>query len=64
LLEEVQEKDKLKDEALQQAGFTIMRFTDNEVLNHIDQVRRNIASWIEEGNFPPPNPRQRGTTNQ
>ena len=61
LLEEVQEKDKLKDKILQEAGFTILRYTNDEVLHHIDQLRWNIESWIEEGNFPPPSPRLRGT---
>jgi len=61
LLEDVQEKDKLKDKILQEAGFTILRYTNDEVLHQIDQVRWNIEAWIEEGNFPPSNPRLRGT---
>ena len=61
LLEEVQEKDKLKNKLLQEAGFTVLRYTNDEVLHHIDQVRWNIESWIEEGDFPPPNPRLRWT---
>jgi very-short-patch-repair endonuclease len=61
LLEEVQEKDKLKDKILQEVGFTILRYTNDEVLHHIEQVTWNIESWIEESDFPSPNPRLRRT---
>lgn len=59
--DDVMEKDKQKQSALENAGFTVMRFSDNEVLNQIGNVRRRIEFWIEENNFPPPSPRQRGT---
>ncbi|MFN8288204.1 MAG: endonuclease domain-containing protein [Chitinophagales bacterium] len=51
--EEVIEKDKRKELALQEAGFTVLRFTDAEVLNQIESVRNTIANWIEQGNFRP-----------
>ena len=51
--EDVIERDKQKELALQQAGFTLMRFTDKEVLNEINGVRNAIALWIERRNFPP-----------
>jgi very-short-patch-repair endonuclease len=57
--DEVIEKDAVKQEALEKAGFTVMRFTDDEVLHHIDQVRQRIEYWIEDGGFPPA-PMRRG----
>jgi very-short-patch-repair endonuclease len=40
-------RDEQKEITLKNSGFTILRFTDNEVLNNIDQVSFSIASWIE-----------------
>jgi len=51
--DEVIEKDAVKQEALEKAGFTVMRFTDDEVLHHINEVRQRIEYWIEDGGFPP-----------
>ncbi len=51
--EDVIERDKQKELALQHAGFTVMRFTDKEVLNGIESVRNAIALWIERGDLPP-----------
>ena len=51
--EDVIERDKQKELALQHAGFTVMRFTDKEVLNGIEGVRNAIALWIERGDLPP-----------
>lgn len=53
LYDEVLEKDALKQAALEKAGFTVMRFTDDEVLHHINEVRLRIECWIEDGGFPP-----------
>ena len=61
--DETVEKDNEKQKLLEQAGFTLMRFTDTEVLNDIGNVRRRLEFWIEENKFPPPSPRQRGTNN-
>ncbi|MFH1563492.1 MAG: DUF559 domain-containing protein, partial [Nitrospirota bacterium] len=50
---------------LEKAGFTVIRFMDEEILNDIETVRRAIEITIEEietrGNLHPPTPRQRGT---
>src|ERR1700722_4952006 len=43
LLEEVIEKDKIRQKALEDAGFTVIRFTDNEVLTQIKRVRQVIS---------------------
>src|ERR1043165_4559252 len=33
---------------LQLAGFTVLHFTDEEVLNNLTQVQEKILGWIEE----------------
>lgn len=59
--EEAVEKDIARQKALGKAGFTVLRFTDEEVLTAIDRVYNKIASWIENNaTVPPPDPRQRG----
>lgn len=61
LFEETLEKDKKKQNALEEAGFTVMRFTDDEVLKHITQVKQNIWDKIEElETTPPPAPSSGG----
>jgi len=46
--EEVGMKDFSRSKCLQDAGFTIVRFEDNDVLNNIDEVRREIFRYVEE----------------
>jgi very-short-patch-repair endonuclease len=46
--DEEKKKDEEKDKILQLAGFTILRFTDEEVLNNLSQVQEKIMKWIEE----------------
>ena len=38
----------IRQHKLEEAGFTIIRFQDNEVLKEIEFVRRNIEITIEE----------------
>lgn len=47
LREDVQKKDKLREIALENIGFTVLRFTNLEVLHHIHEVKRDIEEWIE-----------------
>ena len=47
LLDEVIEKDKRKQNDLEKAGFTILRFRDEEVLKNINGVRQAIGDVIE-----------------
>lgn len=55
------ERDRIKQQELEKIGFTVLRFTDDEVLSAINSVRESIISWIEgQVEIPPPNPRQRG----
>jgi very-short-patch-repair endonuclease len=46
--DEAKKRDEEKDKVLQLAGFTILRFTDEEVLNNLTQVEEKIVKWIEE----------------
>lgn len=52
--EERYEKDKQRDLILQRAGFTILRFSDWEVLNRIADVATIIGEWIELNAKTPP----------
>jgi len=47
LWDETTAKDRHKDEALAEAGFTVMRFTDKEVLRDRKAVVQRIEWWIE-----------------
>ena len=41
-------KDKNKQDDLEAAGFTVLRFTDEEVLNNINVVHGFLENWIEK----------------
>lgn len=59
--EESSEKDKLRTEKLKEVGFSVLRFTDDEVLTAINKVHEAIVTWIDnQKNIPPPTPRRRG----
>jgi len=59
--EEAAERDQQKDHDLEAVGFTVLRFSNWEVLNRIDDVSGIILKWVEEHAIdPPPGPRQRG----
>jgi len=44
--EETMHKDKKKQTDLESAGFTVLRFTDDEVLNDIKAVHAYLEDWI------------------
>uniref|UniRef100_UPI004049BB57 endonuclease domain-containing protein n=1 Tax=Fulvivirga sp. TaxID=1931237 RepID=UPI004049BB57 len=44
--EEVAENDKVRQKALEDAGFTIIRYSDEEVLKHINSVRDAIEAEV------------------
>jgi very-short-patch-repair endonuclease len=46
--DEAKQKDEQREKVLQLAGFTILRFTDEEVLNNLSQVEEKILRWTEE----------------
>ena len=55
--EETVVKDDKKDADLKAAGFTVLRFTDNEVLTQMNRVIEKIEDVIgeiEKRNAPPP----------
>ncbi|MBL7740791.1 MAG: endonuclease domain-containing protein [Chitinophagaceae bacterium] len=41
-------KDEKKQKDLEAAGFTVIRFSDGEVLNHINAVAAYLEDWIEK----------------
>ncbi|MEM6347790.1 MAG: DUF559 domain-containing protein [Bacteroidota bacterium] len=45
---EVFENDLIRAEVLQKAGFTILRFSNEEVLNDIEIIKRKLINWIED----------------
>jgi very-short-patch-repair endonuclease len=55
--EEVAKNDHIRQQALEFVGFTVLRFTNEEVLTNIDRVRQVIESWIDSQEIhplPPP----------
>jgi len=61
-LDETIYKDIIKQETLEKAGYSVMRFSDNEVLKDISNVILRIESFIEEWELknPPPAPASGG----
>lgn len=47
-LEEVEEKDRIKEKRMNDSGITILRFDDREVMDDIENVLRVIERKIEE----------------
>tara|TARA_R110002096_G_scaffold148403_1_gene309104 strand:+ start:45 stop:455 length:411 start_codon:yes stop_codon:yes gene_type:complete len=45
---EVEKKDKARQKDLEDLEYTVLRFTNEEVLNHMNYVRRTILEWIED----------------
>jgi very-short-patch-repair endonuclease len=46
--EEVIRNDKIRQKALEAAGFTVLRFSDDEVLNNIQAVYNFLEDWNEK----------------
>ena len=46
--EEVAKKDKIRQKALEEIGFSVLRFNDDEVLNDIRNVERVLESYVED----------------
>ena len=42
------EEDKKRDKELQEMGFTVLRFSDREVMQDLKNVQRILEIWIEE----------------
>jgi very-short-patch-repair endonuclease len=45
--EETIKRDKIRQTDLEAEGFTVLRFTDEEILNHINAVQAFLEDWIE-----------------
>ena len=45
--EEAIKKDEFRQKTLESAGFIILRFSDEEVLNRIEAVYHHLEYWIE-----------------
>ena len=46
--EETVVKDEKRTEELKKAGFNILRFSDYDVLNDMENVKGTIYNWIED----------------
>ena len=46
--EEIVKKDKIRQKKLEEIGFTVLRFDDNDVLQDIDNVERVLLGFVEE----------------
>jgi len=46
--EETIKKDEIRQKDLESAGFTVIRFSDEEVLNRIQVVHEYLEDWIEK----------------
>lgn len=54
--EVVIKNDKIRQQKLESLGFTVLRFSDDEVLKHIEVVRMFLEDWISEKKFHPLSP--------
>jgi very-short-patch-repair endonuclease len=48
LLEEVKQKDLIKEESLNSLGVNLLRFTDHQVFEEIDNVLKTIDDYINQ----------------
>lgn len=48
LLEEVAQRDLIKTKALEGIGFTVLRFTNEQVLTDIEGVRFFLEQWVDD----------------
>ena len=46
--EETIKQDEIRQKALESAGFTVIRFSDEEILNRIQVVCDYLEDWIEK----------------
>jgi hypothetical protein len=55
-LEEIIEKDDIKEKRLKELGVKVLRFQDDEVYSDIENVMREIERYIREYEKHTPNP--------
>ena len=58
---EVYNKDGLKEKRMNELGIAVLRFSDDEVLNEMENVLRAIEYYIFEYERHTPNPSQEGS---
>ena len=58
--EEVFVKDEIKQGDLENLGLTVLRFDDNEVMNNINNVLRELEGYVLDYERHTPNPSQEG----
>ena len=46
--EETIQKDRIKQRTLEELGFKVLRFTDDEILKNLNGVSDLISNWIEQ----------------
>jgi very-short-patch-repair endonuclease len=46
---DVKKNDHVRQRCLEDAGFTVLRFTNEEVLESINEVKLKIENWIDSG---------------
>ncbi|WP_265765816.1 oxygen-dependent coproporphyrinogen oxidase [Fodinibius salsisoli] len=54
-------KDLDRQKELEEKGFTVLRFTDDEIMNDLKNVERSIKKWIEDH---PPAPPSKGDSKE
>ena len=57
---EVYEKDRLKDKRLKEFGITVLRFSDHQVLNDMENLLRVLEDYVANYEEHTPNPSQEG----
>ncbi len=53
-LDDVYEKDVVRTTYLESAGFSVLRFTNDDIMNNVDAVRNAISGWIRTNHPPAP----------
>lgn len=51
-----QERDRLREEILREHGFAILRFTNDQILDHTEQVLQEIAAYVTAHSYEHPSP--------
>jgi len=46
--DEVARKDEIRQKKLEEAGFTVIRFNDEEILRDIQNVERVLEAYVED----------------
>lgn len=48
LLDEIKEKDSIKEQAIKELGVHVLRFSDKHVFKDLDNVMRAIHAYVDE----------------